>query len=163
MSNIVIAICYFKDKNINGLIYFIEDIKDDTVIIKGKLTSKIFKNSYHGFHVHEAGDLTNNCMGACAHFNPYNKNHGGPDDEERHVGDLGNIYFDDKGVCKINMIDKHIKLRGIANIIGRSIVIHLDKDDLGKGKDREESLKTGNAGKRVSCSVIGYSDLMFKK
>jgi Cu-Zn family superoxide dismutase len=36
------------------------------------------KNGLHGFHVHEAGDLTDKCESMCAHFNPYNKQHGGP-------------------------------------------------------------------------------------
>ena len=36
------------------------------------------------------------------------------------------------------------------------IIVHADRDDVGKGGD-EESLKTGNAGKRVACGVIGLA------
>ena len=43
-----------------------------------------------------------------------------------------------------------------SNILGRGLIIHEDEDDCGKGGDAE-SLKTGNAGKRIACAVIGYS------
>ena len=39
------------------------------------------------------------------------------------------------------------------NIIGRSLIIHADKDDKGLGNN-VESLITGNAGKRIACSNI---------
>ena len=54
------------------------------------------------------------------------------------------------------MRDKLIKLRGKYSVIGRSVVIHADEDDLGKGGDKE-SLITGNAGARIACGVIGYA------
>ena len=162
-KNNIIATAYFDHANIKGIIDLYEDYNNNQVLIKGILKSNKFKNSYHGFHVHEAGDLSEKCMGACAHFNPYNKNHGGPNSYERHVGDLGNIYFDKKGIANINMIDTYIKLRGTkANVIGRSFIIHADPDDLGMG-GHEDSLTTGHAGARVTCAVIGYSKKMFKK
>jgi Cu-Zn family superoxide dismutase len=99
-------------------------------------------------------------MGACGHFNPYGKKHGGPESKERHVGDLGNIRFDSKGVAIFTMEDTLVKLRGTkANVIGRSLVIHESPDDLGMG-GHSDSLKTGHAGKRVTCAVIGYSKKM---
>ena len=77
----------------------------------------------------------------------------------RHVGDLGNIYTDNNGVARYTFRDDLIKLTGKHNIIGRGLVIHEKPDDcgLGQGHEREESLKTGNAGKRIACAVIGLA------
>jgi len=146
---------FFNHPNIKGTVEFEE--KGTKVVIKGTLKSNKYKNSTHGIHIHESGDLSNGCMGACGHFNPYGKKHGGPNSKERHVGDLGNIRFDSKGVAKFRMEDSLVKLRGTkANVIGRSLVIHEDPDDLGLG-GHNDSLTTGHAGKRITCAVIGYA------
>lgn len=159
-SNHIIAIANIKDMNgINGNVLFYTQ-SDDTVLIDIDLYG-LPLNAKLGFHIHEAGDITDGCKSACAHFNPFNTIHGGPSSKHRHVGDLGNIITDKNGVCKMKMIDHMIKLEGTtSNIIGRSIVIHEKTDDLGKGNNAE-SLKTGNAGNRIACSVIGYSKKMF--
>lgn len=63
------------------------------------------------------------CTSAGAHFNPFNKEHGAPEDTERHVGDLGNVTAGEDGVAKISITDKMIDLAGPQSIIGRTVVV----------------------------------------
>ena len=161
MSNhSIIAIAVYNE-DIKGYVHFVEEPNKNLVRIDLHL-SGLKPNSLHGFHVHEAGDLSDKCTSMCAHFNPYNKTHGCPGTNERHVGDLGNIKTNSKGEAKYSFYDNVIKLRGTkCNIIGRGLIIHADPDDCGKGGNAE-SLKTGNAGKRIACAVIGYAKENFK-
>lgn len=138
---------------VKGTVRFVEESSKVKISVD---ISGLKPNRKHGFHVHEAGDLTDGCTSACAHFNPFGTAHGGPDSKIRHVGDLGNILADKNGKAKYSFYDSMIKLRGKCNIIGRAIVVHADTDDLGLGGNAE-SLKTGNAGKRIGCAVIGYA------
>ena len=146
------AIAVFEGK-INGTVKFEEEGKYTIIYIQLKGLSK---NALHGFHVHEAGDLTDKCESMCAHFNPYNKPHGGPGSNERHVGDLGNLQTDKYGNVNLIMRDNMIKLKGKANIIGRGLIIHADEDDLGQGTNSASKIN-GNAGKRIACAIIGIS------
>jgi Cu-Zn family superoxide dismutase len=63
------------------------------------------------------------CISAGAHFNPLGKEHGGPNQEVRHIGDLGNVEAGADGVAKVNITDSMIQLSGEHNIIGRSLVV----------------------------------------
>ena len=156
----ICAIAVFND-TIKGTVQFTEDFVNNQIRIDLNIKG-LKSNSLHGFHVHEAGDLTDKCTSMCSHFNPYGNTHGCPGMRERHVGDLGNITTNNKGEAKYTFYDNIIKLRGSkANIIGRGLIIHEDEDDCGKGGNAE-SLKTGNAGKRIACAVIGYSKENFK-
>lgn len=118
-------------------------------LIKGKISG--LEKGQHGFHIHEFGDLSRGCDSAGAHYNPDNVDHG--DLSKGHVGDLGNISADDSGVAEFTIVAKRVDLIGERSVVGRSIVIHKDQDDLGKGGDLE-SLKTGNAGDRLACGII---------
>jgi len=112
--------------------------------------------SSRGFHIHQFGDLSDGCLSAGPHFNPFSKNHGAPSDAERHVGDLGNIRTDSTGSASFTFEDSLISLNGPLSIVGRAVVLHAGTDDLGRGGD-PESLKTGNAGARAACGVIGLA------
>jgi Cu-Zn family superoxide dismutase len=152
----IVGIAVFNDDKIKGIVKFTEDVKLNKIKIDVNIKG-LLPNSLHGFHVHQAGDLSDKCTSMCSHFNPYGKNHGCPGMKERHVGDLGNLKTNSKGEAVYSFYDDIIKLRGSkCNIIGRGLIIHQDKDDCGQGGN-EESLKTGNAGKRIACSVIGYA------
>ena len=113
----------------------------------------------HGFHIHKDGDLSQGFQSLCSHYNPFNQHHGGPNSIERHLGDLGNIHANINGEIHNEIFGKGIFLNGEHSVIGRSIVIHENRDDLGLGvgSRREGSLKTGNAGKRIAAGVIGIA------
>jgi Cu-Zn family superoxide dismutase len=149
------AIAVFNEPRIKGTVRFIELPNTRDVVIELDIQG-LTPNHLHGFHVHEAGDLTDHCKSMCAHFNPHGKTHGCPGAPQRHVGDLGNIKTDKNGVARYRFSDNVISLHGTHSIIGRGLIIHEDTDDCGLGGD-EESLKTGNAGKRIACAVIGYA------
>jgi len=119
----------------------------------------------HGFHIHEKADFSNGCLSAGPHYNPFKKTHGAPEDDERHVGDLGNIIAGPDGVAEGVIIDRLVKLDGPYSVVGRSMMVHADPDDLGRGdnslaympgppKNGFVSKVTGNAGARIACGEI---------
>jgi len=142
------------DSEVKGTVWFSQEREGAPTTINGEITG--LKAGSHGFHIHQYGDSTNGCISAGPHFNPFNKTHGGPDDEVKHVGDLGNVEAGNDGVAKFEITSKVIQLTGQNSVVGRSMVVHEKKDDLGKGND-EESKKTGNAGARLACGVIGLA------
>ncbi|KAI0043443.1 hypothetical protein FA95DRAFT_1563295 [Auriscalpium vulgare] len=143
------------ESGVAGTVTFAQSSKSGLVTVTGDIRG-LGLSSEHGFHIHQLGDASNGCLSAGPHFNPFSKNHGAPTDSERHVGDLGNVKTDNSGSAKFTLEDKLISLNGPLSIIGRSVVVHAGTDDLGQGGDAE-SLKTGNAGARAACGIIGLS------
>lgn len=138
-------------EGVSGTVYFTQE-GDGPTTVTGTVSG--LKPGLHGFHVHALGDTTNGCMSTGPHFNPAGKEHGAPEDEVRHAGDLGNITAGDDGAATFTIIDKQIPLSGPNSIVGRAVVVHADTDDLGRG-GHELSKTTGNAGGRVACGIIG--------
>jgi len=141
------AVAVLTGDTVNGIVHFIQTGCDQPVLIVVNVTGV----NVQGFHIHETGDLSNGCLSLGAHYNPEGRYHGGPNDEERHIGDLGNV----NGTDVIAFNDSLITLVGTRSIVGRGVIIHQYIDDLGRG-GQPDSLTTGNAGPRVACGVIGY-------
>jgi len=151
-----IALLNNPEKGITGEVFLTEQ-KSNVVEINVNI-SGLKPYSVHGFHIHTKGDLRQGCESLCDHWNPYGVIHGGPDDNKhmRHVGDLGNLTANNKGVVHTTFTDRLVKLRGKYSVLGRSFILHEDRDDLGLGNNTE-SLITGNAGARIACGIIGYA------
>lgn len=163
------AITVFQNTHeIQGIIKLSQSSPNDLVFVQVDLHNFPPNRSF-ACHVHEYGDLTKGCESACSHFNPYGRLHGrfeiyGPN---RHVGDLaipsGNLVSDKKGNVKMSFYDDLISLFPNERcVIGRMIVIHEKPDDGGVYRNEltilgKESGKTGNAGKRIACAVIGLA------
>ncbi|KKY19243.1 putative superoxide dismutase sod1 [Phaeomoniella chlamydospora] len=143
------------DSNIKGTVTFEQASESAPTTITWDITGND-SNAERGMHVHQFGDNTNGCTSAGPHFNPFGKTHGAPSDSERHVGDLGNFKTDGQGNASGSVTDSLIKLIGQESVLGRTIVVHAGTDDLGK-TDHPESKKTGNAGGRPACGVIGIA------
>lgn len=128
----------------------------------------------HGFHIHRAGDLRGEgCKGACDHFHVgrpcrhgaaptshtrkarHSQRHSGlrsARQSERHSGDLGNI----PPASPTHPFSRsyHLADFGPDALWGRSLIVHADRDDLGKG-GHEDSGTTGHSGTRIGCAIFG--------
>lgn len=138
-----------EGNNISGIVTF---TKTDTGVRVEATVSGFEPETLHGFHIHEFGDCREpDGTSAGGHFNPEGVEHGGPTDEIRHVGDLGNLSADEGGTATADFVDEHIKLSGPHSIIGRGVIIHAGQDDF-------VSQPTGNAGPRMGCGVVGIAN-----
>ena len=162
-----------QDDSLDGFVLFDQISEDKPVSVSIYLNG--LEDGKHGFHIHEkaligdmlSGDTTLEVIDCCnklgGHFNvgdkwssdnPMGTPHG------KHTGDLCMNIHTEKGMVDTMFWDDKISLFGGNNcIIGRSLVIHEDEDDLGKGVYEDEELNekskiTGNAGNRVACGNI---------
>jgi Cu-Zn family superoxide dismutase len=143
------AVAVFRQDNIYGDV--IVNNYRDGVKVKAYFTK--LPSGKHGFHIHKAGDLRGEgCHGLCEHYDIGKNTHGDEPNSkgERHTGDLGNIELKN-GKFEREYYIKGIKVR---DLWGRSIIVHKDEDDLGKGPF-EDSKVTGHSGERIGCAIFG--------
>jgi len=65
LYNIIIMIKAIAVFDTYGIVKFTEENNEVKIEL---FLSGLDKNALHGFHVHEAGDLTDTCDSMCAHF-----------------------------------------------------------------------------------------------
>ena len=150
MIDQAVAVIHPTEGNeIEGMVTFTQT--DDGVRVEATV-SGLNSQALHGFHIHQYGDCrASDGTSAGGHYNPMDMPHGSPTDEERHVGDLGNLPTNEDGVAEIDYTDTEIELNGTNSIIGRGIIVHAGQDDL-------ETQPTGAAGARLGCGVIGVAN-----
>lgn len=107
----------------------------------------------HGFHIHNAGDLRGEgCAGACSHWHVGPLCDHGPDSKSGHTGDLGNVEL--TGSRRTKTYQYFLAGVKVADLWGRSLIVHADEDDLGLG-GHNDSKTTGHSGARIACALWG--------
>ncbi|KAK7580231.1 hypothetical protein V9T40_000860 [Parthenolecanium corni] len=149
--------CGFAQGKLQGVVRFIQ-ADDNTCIVDGTIDG--LSPGLHGLHVHEFGDISEGCDKVGQHFSLVNASHGAPscDTSHRHTGDLGNIQVNEDGRSQFRFSDSVLK---VWDVIGRTIVVTENADDLGKGNN-PQSLIDGNSGKRLGCGIIARSAGLFE-
>jgi Cu-Zn family superoxide dismutase len=148
------GIAVFSSESVKGEVFFTSKKGGRATLVQAFFTQ--LPPGKHGFHIHRAGDLRGEgCIGACEHYH-----RGAPCDhgaepsiskkQTRHTGDLGNI---EKGKHYSYILDTSVR-----DLFGRSVIVHADEDDLGRG-DHDDSKTTGHSGSRIGCAIIGRASM----
>lgn len=140
-----------QGNNTRGVVKFYQ-LQDGVKVVAD--VRGLHPNAMHAIHVHEFGDCTApDGTSAGGHYNPEGHEHGLPEQEERHAGDLGNLKADGAGRAQYEITVHNITVAEMNNpVIGRSVIVHAGRDT--------GAQPTGDAGPRIACGVIGIAKTM---
>lgn len=124
--------------NINGQVRFYQEPGSVLVVADIAGLPQNSETGFFGFHIHEG----NSCAGTGfpqtgSHYDPRQTDH------PRHAGDLPPLMMQ-QGRAHLEVRTDRFRVR---DIIGRTVVIHSDPDDL-------RTQPAGNAGTKIACGVI---------
>jgi len=125
--------------HINGQVRFYQEPGSVLVVADVAGLPQNSKTGFFGFHIHEG----NSCAGAdfpqtLSHYNPDGSDH------PRHAGDLPPLMMH-QGRAHLAVRTDRFRVQ---DILGRTVVIHSDPDDL-------NTQPAGNAGTKIACGMIG--------
>lgn len=99
------------------------------------------KTGFFGFHIHEVGKCTpSDFTDAKGHYNPNKTQH------PLHAGDMPVLLKTEYGDAWLSFLTTRFYLN---DIIGRSVVIHSQRDDY-------TSQPAGDSGPRIACGIIRF-------
>ena len=123
---------------LSGRVQFYQE--DGFVLIEAKISGLPAgsKTGFFGFHIHQGESCSGtDFSGTGSHYNPAQQMH------PTHAGDLPPL-LECRGSAYLSVRTDRFT---VADIIGRTVVIHADPDDF-------HSQPAGNAGKKIACGVI---------
>lgn len=94
-------------------------------------------SGFYALHIHEQGDCSGSFANAGGHYNPANQPH------PEHAGDMIPL-LGSQGYAWSAFYDKRF---AINDIIGKSVIIHLNRDDF-------TTQPSGDSGAMIGCGVI---------
>lgn len=102
----------------------------------------------HGLHVLDATSCDFDAMKPPKHLNPDGVLHGYPAASSAHVGDLGNVTSDERGLAVARLSSRRMALReGPASVVAKILVVTARPDDLRTDPD-------GRSGAVIACGRI---------
>lgn len=123
--------------NLCGQVKFYQ--KKNCVLVSVRIKDLPSSDSgFFGFHIHEGNGCTGpDFSGTGKHYDPANALH------PAHAGDLPPLLSCSGSACQTVVTDRFC----VADIIGRTVVIHSMPDDF-------HSQPAGNTGTKIACGVI---------
>jgi Cu-Zn family superoxide dismutase len=105
----------------------------------------------HGVHITEFADCSSkDATSAGHHFNPDDNPHARRSEEERHLGDLGNLQVkapDRSGQLVVVVPQANLVAGAPRSFLNRALVVHADRDN---GKHQPG----GDSGQRIGCAEL---------
>eukprot|EP00128_Syssomonas_multiformis_P013879 Colp12_sorted_trinity150504_noHs@32340 len=155
-KNLGAAVCLLEtNPAIQGMVRFVQ-VSEDVCVVDG--TADGLSPGLHGVHVHEYGDLSGGGDTCGGHYSVTGTRHGAPGESSCHEGDLGNMEVDTSGRGTLLVEARGLK---VWDIIGRSLCIKAEPDDLGRGSGADSSV-TGGARTVVACGIIARAAGVFE-
>lgn len=121
-----------------GCVQFYQESGCVLIVAKISGLHRESKTGFFGFHIHQGDNCSGtDFSGTGSHYNPSDRAH------PKHAGDLPPL-LECQGNAYLSVRTDRFS---VADIIGRTVVIHSGPDDF-------HSQPAGNAGKKIACGVI---------